>query len=43
MNIRYPVDTNQDRRRAKTVWTQWRREKFLAPAGKRTPIVQPVA
>jgi hypothetical protein len=25
------------------VWTRWRREKFLALAGNRTPIVQPVA
>jgi hypothetical protein len=25
------------------VWTRWRRKKFLAPAGNRNPIVQPVA
>jgi hypothetical protein len=24
-------------------WTRWFREKFQAPAGNRTPIVQPVA
>jgi hypothetical protein len=25
------------------VWTLWRREKYLAPAGNQTPAVQPVA